>query len=60
MGAVGDDGRLTYRLDRDALRAVCGREGRYLLRTNLAADDPALIWRCFMQLCHVEEAFRTR
>ena len=29
------------------------------MRTNLAADDPALIWRCYMQLCHVEEAFRT-
>lgn len=24
-----------------------------------AADDPALIWRCYMQLCFVEEAFRT-
>jgi hypothetical protein len=35
------------------------REGRYLLRTNLPADDPALIWRCYMQLCHVEEAFHT-
>ena len=35
------------------------REGRYLLRTNLAADDPELIWRCYMQLCFVEEAFRT-
>jgi len=57
--AVGDDVRLTYRLDRDALRTVRGREGRCLLRTNLAADDPALIWRCSMQLCHVEEAFRT-
>ena len=22
-------------------------------------DDPALIWRCYMQLCHAEEAFRT-
>lgn len=35
------------------------REGRYLLRTNLEATDPELIWRCYMQLCHVEEAFRT-
>lgn len=22
-------------------------------------DDPELAWRCYMQLCHVEEAFRT-
>jgi hypothetical protein len=57
--AVAADGTLGYELDRAKLRAVRGREGRYLLRTNLAADDPALIWRCYMQLCFVEEAFRT-
>ena len=56
---VAPDGALTYHLSRDLLRAVRGREGRYLLRTNLAADDPELIWRCYMQLCFVEEAFRT-
>lgn len=56
---VASDGALAYRLDREQLRAVRGREGRYLLRTNLAADDPELIWRCYMQLCFVEEAFRT-
>ena len=56
---VAVDGTLHYRLDRDKLRTVRQREGRYLLRTNLAADDPELIWRCYMQLCFVEEAFRT-
>lgn len=56
---IGPEGALSYHLDRVALRRARGREGRYLLRTNLAADDPALIWRCYMQLCHVEEAFRT-
>jgi len=56
---VTSDGSLVYQLDRNQLRAVRGREGRYLLRTNLAADDPELIWRCYMQLCFVEEAFRT-
>ncbi len=56
---VGDDGLLSYRLDRARLRAARRHEGRYLLRTNMTADDPALIWRCYMQLCHVEEAFRT-
>jgi len=56
---VASDGALTYHLLRDELRAVRGREGRYLLRTNLTADDPELIWRCYMQLCFVEEAFRT-
>ena len=50
---------LRYHLDKARLRQVIPREGRYLLRTNLAADDPELIWRCSMQLCFVEEAFRT-
>ena len=35
------------------------REGSYLLRTNLSADNPELLWRCYMQLVFVEEAFRT-
>lgn len=56
---VSENGVLTYSLDREKLRAVRQREGRYLLRTNMTAEDPALIWRCYMQLCHVEEAFRT-
>ena len=45
---VGATGALSYQLDRAALRRARGREGRYPLRTNLAADDPALIWRCYM------------
>ena len=56
---VTAQGRLEYRLDRARLRAVREREGRYLLRTNLAADDPELIWRCYVQLVAVEAAFRT-
>jgi transposase len=52
-------GQLTFRLDRVKLRAVRQREGRYLLRTNLSADNPELLWRCYMQLVFVEEAFRT-
>ena len=56
---VSAEGILSYQLDRAALRAVRQREGRYLLRTNLAADEPELIWHCYMQLVFVEEAFRT-
>ena len=56
---VSADGALTLHLDRVKLRTVRGREGRYLLRTNLSADDPELPWRCYMQLVFVEEAFRT-
>src|ERR1039457_2214868 len=52
-------GQLTFRLDRAKLRAVRQREGRYLLRSNLSADNPELLWRCYLQLVVVEEAFRT-
>ena len=57
--SVSPEGKLTFALDRTKLRTVRGREGRYLLRTNLSADDPELLWRCYMQLVFVEEAFRT-
>lgn len=56
---VDAEGKLTFTLDRDKLRTVRRREGRYLLRTNLGADNPELLWRCYMQLVFVEEAFRT-
>ena len=56
---VNAEGKLTFTLDRARLRMVRRREGRYLLRTNLSADNPELLWRCYMQLVFVEEAFRT-
>lgn len=56
---VAAAGQLTFSLDRAKLRTLCQREGRYLLRTNLSADNPELLWRCYMQLVFVEEAFRT-
>jgi transposase len=56
---VSAEGKLTFILDRAKLRTARRREGRYLLRTNLSADNPELLWRCYMQLVFVEEAFRT-
>ena len=56
---VSAAGALTYHLDRGKLREVRRREGRYLLRTNLADYDPDVLWRYYMQLVFVEEAFRT-
>ena len=58
QNTVSAEGKLTFTLDRKKLRTVRGREGRYLLRTNLSADNPELVWRCYMQLVFVEEAFR--
>jgi transposase len=48
-----------YRLDRDQLRRVRQREGRYLLRTNLTESDPAKLWQFYLQLVEVEAAFKT-
>ena len=59
MVEVGADGRLTRRLDRAKLRVARRREGRYLLRTNLDTQEPDTLWRYYMQLVFVEEAFRT-
>jgi transposase len=52
------DPRFTYRLNRNKLKQVRRREGRYLLRTNLTATDPAELWRYYLQLTQVEEAFK--
>jgi transposase len=48
----------TYSLDRNKLRQVRRREGRYLLRTNLTEADPAKLWDHYIQLVKVEEAFK--
>jgi hypothetical protein len=55
---VAADGTLSYSLRKDKLRAATRREGRYLLRSNLCAEDPAQIWRLYMLLVQVEEAFK--
>jgi hypothetical protein len=48
----------SYTLNRHKLRRVRRREGRYLLRTNLTENDPALLWQYYTQLVAVEEAFK--
>jgi hypothetical protein len=47
-----------YTLNRQKLRRIRRREGRYLLRTNLTENDPALLWQYYTQLVVVEEAFK--
>jgi DDE family transposase len=48
----------TYTLHKDRLRATRRREGRYLLRTNLSDADPAQLWRYYIQLTEIEQAFK--
>jgi transposase len=52
------DGRWEFRLRKEKLRQVRRREGRYLLRSNLSPEDPARLWQFYIQLTHVEAAFK--
>lgn len=49
----------SYQLNREKLKKVRRREGRYLLRTNLTETDPVKLWNYYLQLVQVEESFRT-
>ena len=49
---------LEFSLDRVKLRQVRRREGRYLLRTNLTAQQPDALWTFYIQLTEVEQAFK--
>ena len=49
---------LEFELDRAKLRQLRRREGRYLLRTNLGAQEPERLWTFYIQLTEVEQAFK--
>jgi transposase len=48
----------SFTLNRDKLRKARSREGRYLLRTNMCDEDPAKLWKFYIQLVEVEAAFK--
>ena len=48
----------TFRLDRDKLRRARRGEGTYLLRTNLTASHPEELWKQYIVLTEVEQAFK--
>jgi len=58
IDTAAKEASFSFRLDRDKLRQARRREGRYLLRTNLPADDPARLWELYIQLVSIEEAFK--
>ncbi|MCX6929516.1 MAG: IS1634 family transposase, partial [Verrucomicrobia bacterium] len=49
---------LEFSLRKDKLREVRRREGRYLLRTKVTAKPSVELWEFYLQLTHVEEAFK--
>jgi hypothetical protein len=48
----------SFRLNRQKLRDVRRREGRYLLRSNICGKEPAEIWQFYIQLVEIEAAFK--
>lgn len=48
----------TFQLDKAKLIEAERRDGHYLLRTNLVAEDPAVLWDRYMQLTQIEAAFK--
>ena len=47
-----------FRINRQKLRQARRGEGTYLLRTNLAADKPEDLWKQYIVLTEVEQAFK--
>jgi len=49
----------TFHLDKEQLKQAELRDGHYLLRSNMVAEDPAVLWERYIQLTQIEAAFRT-
>ena len=47
-----------WRLRLDQYRAVQGRDGQYLLRTNQRGEAPEVLWERYTQLTEIEAAFK--
>jgi transposase len=48
----------SFALNRQKLRQIRRREGRYLLRTNLCGREPVQLWQFYIQLVEIEAAFK--
>jgi transposase len=48
----------TFHTDKAKLQEAQLRDGHYLLRTNMVAEDPAVLWDRYMQLTQIEAAFK--
>jgi transposase len=47
-----------FALNRDKLRQTLRREGSYLLRSNINGGEPEELWRMYLQLGEIEQAFK--
>ncbi len=48
-----------FRVDQKKLQAAEWRDGHYLLRSNLTAGDPSVLWARYVQLTQIESVFRS-
>ena len=48
-----------FHLEKQQLQQAELRDGHYLLRSNMTAEDPAVLWERYIQLTQIEAAFRT-
>ena len=48
----------TFSLNKEKLRQVRRREGRYLLRSNMVCENPERVWEQYLLLTQVEQAFK--
>jgi len=49
----------SFRVEKDKLEKAQQRDGHYLLRSNLTAEDPAVLWTRYVQLTQIEAVFRS-
>ena len=47
-----------FSLDRERLRRTLRREGRYRLRSNMQAASPKTVWKSYLLLTRIEQAFK--
>src|SRR5437879_1720922 len=48
-----------FHVNKKKLQAAEWRDGHYLLRSNLTAGDPSVLWARYVQLTQIESGFRS-
>jgi len=48
-----------FRVDKKKLQEAEWRDGHYLLRSNLTAGDPRVLWTRYVQLTQIESVFKS-
>src|SRR2546422_3993173 len=48
-----------FRVDKKKLQEAAWHDGHYLLRSNLTAGDPSVLWARYVQLTQIESVFRS-